>query len=522
MSSDVKEYVVSLNANIDYAQFWTEMETTTANIATIPDRSVDIANERAGSLRSCHYALTDEEADRLRKDPRVYCVEIPPMQRNDIELKLSLYQDSNFTKTTSDSGNFVNWGIRRCIADINIYGTSSSVSGPYNYCLDGTGVDVVISDSGLQIDHPEFTDSYGNSRVQLIDWYTESGLPGTQSQNFYRDYDGHGTHVGGIATGKTYGWAKNAQIYSMKVNGLEGSGDSGTGISIPDCFDAIKLWHQNKPINPQTGYKRPTVVNMSWGFITTFSNIIGGVYRGTPWTDTIKQSAYGMIGNASNRFKIRVGSVDIDIDEMLAAGIIITISAGNYFQKIDVPLGSDYDNYYTSSLTGNRYYNRGGSPHGSGDALIVGSIDSTVFDTTTEYKSTFSESGPGVDIYAPGSNIMSCTSTQNGWGSGSQPYYLNSSYKQTNISGTSMAAPQVAGMAALFLQLNPYATPAQVKAWLQNQSTSVIYSTGLDNDYTDSRSIKGSTNRFLYNTFNSATSLSAGGSVELRNISYRV
>lgn len=513
-----KEYIISLKEGIDYDQFWFDMETSTGGLVAVPDRPVDIINERPGSLRSCHYALTDKEADLLRKDPRVYSVELPPSQRKDIAIGLRRIQESNFTKTTSDSGNNVNWGLLRCISSINNYGSGFNAPGPYTYSLDGTGVDIVISDSGLQIDHPEFTDYNGNSRIVLLDWYAESGLSGTQSPNFYRDYDGHGTHVAGISSGKTYGWAKNSKIYSMKVNGLEGSGDDDTGISVTDCFDTIKLWHQNKPIDPKTGHKRPTVVNMSWGYFSSFSNITGGSYRGTPWTDTMAQSSYGMIGSGGY-YGTRVGSVDVDIEEMIDAGIIVVIAGGNYYQKIDVPGGEDYDNYFVSSLYGNMYYNRGASPY-SLNGIMVGSIDTTVYDETTEYKSVFSESGPGIDIYAPGSNIMSCTSNINKWNSGSQDYYLDSNFKQTNIGGTSMAAPQVSGLSALFLQMNPHSSPAQVKSWLIAQSKSVIYSTGLDNDYINSRSIKGGNNRFMFNPFSSANPLRLVGDIQFRNITF--
>ena len=37
------------------------------------------------------------------------------------------------------------------------------------------------------------------------------------SNHYTDDDDGHGTHVAGIATGKTYGWAKNANIYAMNI-----------------------------------------------------------------------------------------------------------------------------------------------------------------------------------------------------------------------------------------------------------------------------------------------------------------
>ena len=75
----------------------------------------------------------------------------------------------------------------------------------------------------------------------------------------------------------------NARVYSVKVSGLEGSGDSG-GISISNCFDVIKGWHENKPVDPVTGYKRPTIVNASWGYSASVFNITSISYRGTTFT----------------------------------------------------------------------------------------------------------------------------------------------------------------------------------------------------------------------------------------------
>ena len=144
-------------------------------------------------------------------------------------------------------------------------------------------MDFVVSDSGCQIDHPEFTDGNGVTRVKQIDWYTASGVSGTMPDfsTFYTDYHGHGTHVAGIAAGKTYGRAKNSHIYVMPVSGLT-SGVT-TGLSTTDSFDTIKGWHNNKPIDPATGYKRPTVVNMSWGYLNFFAGItaVREALRGT-------------------------------------------------------------------------------------------------------------------------------------------------------------------------------------------------------------------------------------------------
>jgi subtilisin family serine protease len=131
---------------------------------------------------------------------------------------------------------------------------------------------------------------------------------------------------------------------------------------------------------------------------------------------------------------------------------------------------------------------------------MVGSMDSTVYDATNDQRATYSETGPGVSIWAPGTDIMSATSTTNKFGA--PAYYLNASYKQTNISGTSMATPQVAGVAALVLQLNATYTPAQIKTSLLNTAGSVIYSTGLTNDYSNTRSLLGSSQKVLFADYN--------------------
>lgn len=511
-----REYIVALKAGVNYDEFWNEIENESTTDGFVPNRRVDIVNERPGSTRSCHYSLTDAEADLLRNDSRVYAVEIPPSKRDDIFIgKNYTPQNGDFTKTTSDSGSFLNWGLRRCIEIYNPYGANTTVDGPYNYLNDGAPVDIVIQDSGIQVDHPEFHDGEGNSRVQEINWYTESGLPGTQSPYHYRDYDGHGTHVAGIAAGKTYGWGKGSKIYSLKVNGLEGAGDVdpmttlGTGIDVSDCFDVIKLWHQNKPIDPMLGVKRPTVVNISWGFFAYFTGITGGEYRGTPWVGTTRREDYGMIGSGSTlrEFSVRVGTVDSDLEELIAAGVTVCISAGNNYQKADNFGGPDYDNYFTQTVgmsTVQQYYHRGSSPYSS-NAIIVGAMDSNTYSASLEQKSVFSNIGAGVDLLAPGSNIMSATSTTNEWGSGSQSYYLNASYKQTNISGTSMAAPQVSGVAALYLQRDLTATPAEIKANILSSALTPLpttlnrlYDDELTDSYTNNRSLLGGSQAILY------------------------
>jgi subtilisin family serine protease len=505
----MREYNVALKADIDYDGFWNDIESDTdGGKLYIPNRKVEFTNERPASLRQCWYLLTDEEAETLRNDDRVFCVEIPPEFRTDIVMMPTVTQTGDFTKTTSDSGAFLNWGLIRSSNATNVYGTGTTTALNYTYTLDGTGVDVVIQDSGLQIDHPEFQDGSGNTRVQQIDWGSYSGGAFTQNANHYRDYDGHGTHCAGIACGKTYGWAKEARVYSQKLNGLEGTGDSGTGISITYAFDAIKTWHTSK------AGARPTVVNMSWGYGQGYNTVTSLTYRGTSYTDasttgnaTYRYSTYGLNSSAGTTTtylaNVRVGSVDTDIEELIAAGVVVCIAAGNRGTKIDVSGGTDYNNFVVTN-GGTIYYHRGSSPY-SDNALMVGSMDSTPNSAIDDQRATYSETGPGVNMWAPGTDIMSSTSTTNKWGGGSQNYYLNASYRQTNISGTSMATPQVAGVAALVLQLNPTYTPAQIKTSLTNTASTRLYTTSLSNDYSNTRSLLGSAIKVLYSNYNLTT-----------------
>jgi subtilisin family serine protease len=91
------------------------------------------------------------------------------------------------------------------------------------------------------------------------------------------------------------------------------------------------------------------------------------------------------------------------------------------------------------------------SPARVAEAITVGSS------TQTDARSSFSNFGSVVDIFAPGSGITSAWSTSN---------------TATNtISGTSMAAPHVAGVVARFLQGSPGASPAAARNAIVNAAT---------------------------------------------------
>jgi subtilisin family serine protease len=84
-----------------------------------------------------------------------------------------------------------------------------------------------------------------------------------------------------------------------------------------------------------------------------------------------------------------------------------------------------------------------GSPSGLPAAITVGAT------TRTDARADFSDFGPCVDFFAPGDGITSS-------------YFLTDTSTAT-LSGTSMASPHAAGVAALYLQGTPGAAPQQVR-----------------------------------------------------------
>ena len=111
------------------------------------------------------------------------------------------------------------------------------------------------------------------------------------------------------------------------------------------------------------------------------------------------------------------------------------------------------------------------SPARAPNAITVGST------TSSDARSSFSNYGTCLDIFAPGSSITSAWHT--------------STTATNTISGTSMATPHVAGVAALYLAQNGYQAPLTVRDALVNNSTlNKVTSAGT-----------GSPNRLLYSLF---------------------
>jgi len=175
------------------------------------------------------------------------------------------------------------------------------------------------------------------------------------------------------------------------------------------------------------------------------SGTTSGVISGVDWVraNHIKPAVANMsLGGGIS------SALDTAVNNAITAGVTFAIAAGN----------SNADAC-------------GSSPARVAAAITVGST------TSTDARSSFSNFGTCVDIFAPGSSITSAWAT--------------SDTATNTISGTSMATPHVAGVSALYLQGHTTASPSTVRNAIVNGSTTGrLTSIGT-----------GSPNRLLYSLF---------------------
>jgi subtilisin family serine protease len=551
----MKEYIVILKDGVDYNSFWNDIENLSSGLPHIPDRAVSIVNNRDVQPRMCHYALTDEEAEFVKNDPRVLAVERPYTQEGPMPVSPSTFGPStanvSFTIPAYNNavGNNINWSLIRHSYSTNQYGNTATTSSEYNFVLDGTGVDVVIMDTGIEYYHPEFQDANGNVRIVQYNW---TGTLDTSPNSInFSDTNGHGTAAASLTAGKNYGWARNATIYPCKID------TGGTGsISFDTACDAISAWHvaKNTPGNPiYTG--RPTVAlgEITYLWPRAQLSITSINYRNTGnVAASVPDPSKGMstTGNdllvydlpsdttlplTSQGQPLRYAQVDTAVDNMISVGVIFVTAAGNQGVKIAAPTGAppidpsednDYWNYWNGTWNGTswplsqRYYNQGPSPC-TANSIVTGAMAVGLNSSSKNYKIAFSNAGYNVSVYAPGWDVRSALSTTydtNSYVAAS--YFLNGSFKQTNFTGTSSACPQIAGMVALYLEANPTATQAQVKSWLNNNAnTTALYSSGSSDDYTNYQSQWGGAGGVAFMPYNSANNFAVSNGITLTNIS---
>lgn len=157
------------------------------------------------------------------------------------------------------------------------------------------------------------------------------------------------------------------------------------------------------------------------------SGSLSSVIAGLDWV---------IANNGTNRAVVNLSlggsastSLDSAVAKTVASGITVVVAAGN--SNVDACTAS---------------------PAREPSAITVGAT------TNTDARATYSNYGSCLDVFAPGSAI---TST-----------WFSSTTATNTISGTSMASPHVTGVAALALETNTSATPAEIATLIKSQATS--------------------------------------------------
>ncbi|MFJ1802561.1 S8 family peptidase [Streptomyces sp. NPDC088180] len=237
--------------------------------------------------------------------------------------------------------------------------------------------------------------------------------------------------------------------------------DTGVRISHSDFggrafngFDAVDNDNVSQDGNGHGTHVAGTVAGTAYG-VAKKAKIVGVRVLNNSGSGTTAGVVAGIDWVTANAVKPAVANMSLGggADSVLDAAVRRSVASGVTYA---VAAGNESTDASTKS------------PARVAEAITVGST------TNTDARSSFSNYGSIVDIFAPGSSITSSWHT--------------SDSATNTISGTSMASPHVAGAAAIYLADNPGSTPAQISAALVAASTpGVVTNPG-----------SGSPNRLLY------------------------
>jgi len=318
---------------------------------------------------------------------------------------------------------------------------AAALAGWWGTGLTGKGVGIALIDTGVQL-HQDFKRPYGAKQAVEVEVVGhEDGL---------QDYFGHGTHVAGILNGngsassdslsfRTFrGLAPGAQLISVRALAPDGTGRTS------DIIKGIDWVVKN------AATYNIRVLNLSLGHPVYES------YRTDPLCRAVAAA--------------------------VRKGIVVVVAAGN-----DGAVGTGF-----GTIT---------SPGNSPSAITVGAVDDqNTVPAADDSLAWYSSRGPALvdfvvkpDLVAPGTWIVSARAVASWLDTQhheltlqvgdykNDPVHATQDGTYYTLSGTSMAAPMVAGAAALMLEKDPTLSPATVKARLMKSAVKddrLVFETG--------------------------------------------
>jgi subtilase-type serine protease len=333
----------------------------------------------------------------------------------------------------------------------------------------GKGVKLGIFDQPVYAQHPEFASPGKVVTIvtEGIRQYTDPYIPvkagdafrydGTPSLGSNGKLGNHGTHVGGIAAGNRdggpmHGVAFDAQIISAE-NGDPGPEDGiilgNDGAVYKAGWDALVA----------SGAR---IINNSWGIGIGDQYAKGG--RDPAFPNFTVNEAQAQFNNIRPILGTIAGGAYQGAIDAARSGVLTIFAAGN-----------DYNRNNPDAISGLAYFVPEIAPNWLSVAALQQNPDTasadpyviSTFSSRCGYAASFCVAAPGTKIY---SSVINGTTLEN----------LTTDY--ANFNGTSMAAPHVAGSAAVLMERFPYMSGDQISTLLKTTATD-LGAPGIDSLY---------------------------------------